>query len=59
VTDMGWTRAKGCESNTCVEVARLDDKFLVKDSKTHLFLVFGLEEWNAFVAGIRAGDFDL
>jgi len=56
---MEWTRAKGCESNTCVEVARLDDKFLVKDSKTHLFLVFGLEEWNAFVAGIRAGDFDL
>jgi Domain of unknown function (DUF397) len=57
--DLPWIKSSSCESNTCIEVARLDDKYLIKDSKTHLFLVFNLEEWNTFVTGIRAGDFDL
>jgi Domain of unknown function (DUF397) len=55
-----WRRARRCESAGCVEVARLWDLFAVRDSKqpTGPVLTFAAGEWRAFVAGVRAGEFD-
>jgi hypothetical protein len=55
-----WRRSARCGSNTCVEVARSGDRFLVRDSKNPQRdpFVFTHDEWTAFLAGIREGDFD-
>jgi len=55
-----WRRAKGCGSDACVEVAVTDDHYLIRDSKNPETepLRFGRQEWIAFLAGARAGDFD-
>jgi hypothetical protein len=48
-------------SNGCVEVAFLDDgSTAVRDSKdrTGPALIFTPAEWDAFVNGARAGEFD-
>ncbi|MBF6175694.1 DUF397 domain-containing protein [Nocardia blacklockiae] len=44
----------------CVEVAWLDGWIAVRDSKDLLspMLWFTLSEWLAFLAGVRAGEFD-
>ncbi len=57
---MEWTKAKTCESSTCVEVLRWRDMILVRDSKQDEgpILRFSVQEWRAFAAGIRDGDFD-
>lgn len=45
----------------CVEVAIGEDEVAVRDSKrpSEPVLQFSREEWSAFVAGIKAGEFDL
>ncbi|MEV6306114.1 DUF397 domain-containing protein [Actinoplanes sp. NPDC051861] len=54
-----WRRSGHCASGACVEVARVGDHFLVRDSKRpgSAHLSFTEEEWDAFVAGVKAGDF--
>ncbi|NUT37166.1 MAG: DUF397 domain-containing protein [Hamadaea sp.] len=54
-----WRRSQRCDSNSCVEVAFLDDHVLVRDSKDPQgpVLRFTAEEWTAFAAGLQAGDF--
>ena len=54
-----WTKSTRCGNNTCVEVARVDDEYLVRDSKNPSVapLSFTAEEWNAFVEGVAAGEF--
>lgn len=54
-----WQRSRRCDSNSCVEVAFLDDDVLVRDSKDPQgpVLRFTTEEWTAFAAGVQAGDF--
>ncbi|SNY27997.1 DUF397 domain-containing protein [Paractinoplanes atraurantiacus] len=47
---------------SCVEVAKnLPDVVGVRDSKDRCgpVLTFGPEAWGAFLAGIKAGEFDL
>jgi hypothetical protein len=50
-----------CTSGGCVEVALLSDgRVAVRDSKdgakpAHIFTV---EEWRAFVSGVKGGEFD-
>jgi Domain of unknown function (DUF397) len=57
-----WITARACNNSACVQVAHLPGGMVaVRDSKdtakpAH---VFDREEWAAFVAGIKAGDFDL
>jgi hypothetical protein len=55
-----WQRSRRCDSATCVEVATTDDRVGVRDGKQPAgpALWFSHEEWAAFVAGVRAGDFD-
>jgi hypothetical protein len=57
-----WRRSAACSGadTTCVEVAMREQVVLVRDSKDPggPRLRFDRAEWVAFVAGVRAGEFD-
>ena len=55
-----WRRSTRCDSAACVEVAQTADVVAVRDSKRTdgPALAFTHAEWRAFVAGVRAGEFD-
>jgi len=56
-----WRRSTRCSQDSCVEVADLPDGGVaVRDSKQSFggpVLTFSAQEWQAFVAGVRAGEF--
>ena len=54
-----WVKSTRCASGTCVEVAKVADQYLVRDSKRPEIapLTFTAEEWTAFVDGVTAGEF--
>jgi Domain of unknown function (DUF397) len=59
-----WRKSSysGSSGGNCVEIARnLPGVIAVRDSKDPegLALVFSPEEWRAFLAGARDGQFDL
>jgi len=56
-----FTRSSYCHSGACVEVAQYSDLISIRDSKDPdgTALHFTPEEWKAFVAGVKAGEFDL
>ena len=56
---LGWRRSGRCDSATCVEVAVDGDRVGVRDSKDPdgAVLWFSVEEWTAFLAGVRNGEF--
>lgn len=58
--DLRWHKAKRCGSNACVEVAKVGDQYLVRDSKHPEMtpMRFSAEEWKIFTIGVRDGDFD-
>ena len=62
LTEASWFRSRFCSSDGCVEVAHLTGGGVaLRDSKDarkspH---VFGREEWSAFIAGVKSGEFDL
>lgn len=61
MNQLTWLRAKKCESSSCVMVAHVGDSagtVLVRDTKTGVVLGFTGEEFAAFLAGAKAGDFD-
>jgi len=57
-----WQVSSYCGGNgECVAIAKLPDgDVAVKDTKEHdgLMLRFSQREWRAFIAGVRAGEFD-
>jgi uncharacterized protein DUF397 len=55
-----WRRGSRCESGACIEVACVDDEFMIRDSKKPggPILTFSRAEWQTFVAGVNGGDFD-
>jgi hypothetical protein len=55
-----WQRSSFCGSNACVEVAKLDGSYVLRDSKqpNGPVLTFDRAEWTAFVAGVNAGEFN-
>jgi hypothetical protein len=57
----GWRRSSSCINAGCVEVQFLGDAVLVRDHKVDggPVLSYTREEWAAFVAGVKAGEFDL
>jgi uncharacterized protein DUF397 len=60
VEDPVWTKAAGCESSACVEILNEGDRVHVRQSAEPLDqLTFTRHEWEAFVAGAKAGEFDL
>ncbi|MEV0145137.1 MULTISPECIES: DUF397 domain-containing protein [unclassified Nonomuraea] len=63
ISSAAWQKSTFCNgSSACVEVAPLaDGNVALRDSKTDdgPVLVFTPEEWDAFTAGVRDGQFDL
>ena len=57
-----WRKAEASKPNgNCVEVVETDEDFLVRDGKDGGFgpvLSFTHAEWAAFLAGVKAGEFD-
>jgi hypothetical protein len=58
--DFDWRVAQLCESGACVGVARQGEFVLIGNTSSPEAPVsrFTSEEWNAFIAGIKLGDFD-
>jgi hypothetical protein len=46
--------------NGCVYVEHFRGMFYVKDTteETSIMLIFNKEEWDAFIQGVKAGEFD-
>lgn len=56
---MGWMKAKRCEALACVEVNAEYGNIGVRNSKVPGESVwFDSEEWDVFIEGVKAGDFD-
>jgi Domain of unknown function (DUF397) len=55
-----WRKSSHSGNNGCVEVAFVQERVAVRDSKdrTGPVLVFDRHEWDAFLRGVRAGEFD-
>ena len=60
LTAAAWRTSTFCDLNGCVEVAILEDRVVVRDAKNRAgpVLVFTAAEWDAFVGGVRGGEFD-
>lgn len=58
--EVRFVRSTFCADKTCVEVAQAEDHVLVRDGKdpSGPWLAFTREEFAAFTAGVRAGEFD-
>ena len=64
VTNVRWRKSSfsGGNGGNCVEVADHDGMILVRDTKEHghgPIHRYTPAGWRAFVAGVRAGKFDL
>ena len=61
LTAAAWRTSTFCDLNGCVEVALLDNQVAVRDAKdkSSPVLLFTTREWDAFISGVRAGEFDL
>ncbi len=59
-TTPAWRKSSKCANGTCVEVAHHNGAVLVRDSKHNdsPILNFGPAGWDAFLAGIRNGEYD-
>ena len=55
-----WRRSSSCAAGECVEVAAQDGMVLLRDSKNPQAGVhrYSVDEFQAFVRGCRAGEFD-
>ena len=59
VANLEWRKAD-CDGGHCVEVATEHGFVLARNSQLPLeVLRFTPTEWNAFVAGVKLGEFDL
>jgi hypothetical protein len=56
---LAWRKSSRCANATCVEVAKVANEYLIRDSKNPqaAALRFTEEEWIAFVEGVTAGEF--
>jgi|Tabmets5t2r1_1033131.scaffolds.fasta_scaffold136013_1 hypothetical protein len=56
-----WQKSSLSNVTNCVEIARGQDLVLVRDTKDRdgPMLKFTLAEWNAFLEGVRNGEFDI
>jgi hypothetical protein len=56
-----WMRSSSCAGNGCLEVSFGPGTVSVRDSKRSdsPVLTYNHDEWQAFLAGVRKGEFDL
>jgi hypothetical protein len=61
LTAAAWRTSTLCDLNGCVEVAILGDRVAIRDAKDRAgpVLQFTADEWEAFLGGVRGGEFDL
>jgi hypothetical protein len=54
-----WQRSTFCSGGNCVEVTKVGDEYLIRDSKNPDIppLSFTADEWTAFVNGVLGGEF--
>lgn len=54
-----WQRSSRCSGGQCIEVAKVADQYLIRDSKRPEIepLSFTEDEWIAFTQGVAAGEF--
>ncbi|AGL13999.1 DUF397 domain-containing protein [Actinoplanes sp. N902-109] len=54
-----WHSSSRCTNSQCIEVAKIGDDYLIRDSKDPAVepLRFPATAWHAFLTGIRAGEF--
>ncbi|MDD7966496.1 DUF397 domain-containing protein [Actinomycetospora lemnae] len=57
--DLAVRTSSFCSDGDCVGVAIDDGEVRVVDTKSSAALSFTPDEWAAFVAGVKAGEFDL
>ena len=55
-----WRKSSYSGGNGCVEVARVGDWVALRDDRDRsgAVLVVPVQEWDAFVAGVRDGEFE-
>lgn len=55
-----WRRASFCASGECVEIAQRGNTILVRNSNEpeRRAVRYTPEEWQSFVKGVKAGEFD-
>jgi hypothetical protein len=62
LTGAEWFKSSfsGGNSDNCVEVAFVDDAIAVRDSKDRDggVLLYTRSEWDAFIGGVKDGEFD-
>jgi len=54
-----WYRSSSCTSGSCIEVATVADRILIRDSKSPeaAVLAFTRDEWNAFARAVKRDEF--
>lgn len=59
--DLVWRTSATCATQDCVAVAMSGDTVYVRraEAPAGLTLEFTTEEWRAFLAGVRLGQFDV
>jgi hypothetical protein len=57
----GWFKSSKSGGGNCVEVSFAEEGVLVRDSKSRerAVLRFTAAEWDAFIAGVAMGEFDV
>jgi hypothetical protein len=55
-----WHKSSYSGTSGCIQVAYIDGYIAVRDSKESQgpALVFNTDEWQAFIKGVRDGEFD-
>ena len=58
--DTGWRKSSTSQYNNCVEVRFVGDSVPLRNSRDPdgPVLVFTAREWEAFVEGVKRGEFD-
>ena len=61
VPQSDWYKSSFSNGGACVEMRRAKTEIQVRDTKDRLgpVLTFNRQEWQAFLDGVRAGEFDL
>jgi Domain of unknown function (DUF397) len=61
LSNAAWVSSRACNNSACVQVAHLPGGMVgIRDSKdtSKAAHIFDSSEWAAFVAGVKAGEFD-
>jgi len=62
ISHASWIMSRACNNSACVQVAHLPGGMVAlrdsKDSRKPAH-IFDSDEWAAFVAGVKSGEFDL